>query len=110
MIGDFQHMLSPSEELYLTRSCHLILKHNEFTGTQWCRDLSTRNPVLVSLFGFFEWPLDVTFLVDRPTEEEHYQALKAWSEWLDNKVNACEKQELLQLLDKVGGVSNVAKN
>jgi len=110
LIGAFQQMLSPREELYLTRSCQLIYKHNEFTGTEWFKDLNNRNPVLVSIFGFFEWPLDVTFLVDRPTDKEQHQALKAWSGWLDNKVSACEKQELLKLLDDVGGVSNAAMN
>ena len=100
---DYPQILSSPEENYLAKCGAVILKHNCFMGTEWFRDLATRSPLHKSLFGLFEWPIELTFCVPRPSASEHAEALLCLSEWLNGKVSEQEKRELLQLSEEAKG-------
>lgn len=91
---------------YLERWGTLILKHNQFTGTQWERIVIKTSPCspAVPVYGFpcyREIPAEFIVRIHPPSAHERAEALLALSEWLDGKVSEQEKRELLQLPDDV---------
>ncbi len=110
--GDFQHLLTRGEKQYLRQGCAIILQHNQFTGTEWLRDLRrTRKSWLralyapdgerITLFGYFEWPESVDVTIVEPSLTEQLASQVAFAEWLDAKIGADARRELLRLPDDV---------
>ena len=95
---------------YLERWGALILKHNQFRGTQWkqCRrsevQASWRDviaPQGFTLLLFVEAPAGFVVRVLPPSAHERAEALLSLWEWLDGKVVDEEKRQLLQLPEDV---------